>query len=452
MLNLIIVSSYLLIIFLNFFTSKRVFKYNNGKILLTTIPINNIDDVEVKEIASRAFFHFKSVTAVAVMFSIVMYFLDDFLLMIMYILAIYLYIVINMILINKSIKEMRKLKKEKNYATFTRKYIDLSLHNEIYKISIGKKMWLIPLIILATGLLGVSFFVKLHIHLSILTFILLISFLAIDIAIKKSPLKIISDNKEKNFYFNKMKIIKIEEKIFIIANVLSVMYVFSVYFTSIDNFNLLAFLSVMIATLLSYLYIAISLQKADEMISQNIEDDKFIQDDDEFYDILGYKNPNDKRILIPDPINSSKLIINRGNKKGKAVFTLFSAFTVFVLFFSIFAILPSDYDIRFSEKSIKISAKFYNDKIEKSKVESVTLLEEFPKQRVIRTNGTGTSYQSYGNFNVQNVGDVRLYLFNKTKKVIEIKIKNQKTIYVNTKTDKETEDLYEKIEKNLLKK
>lgn len=51
------------------------------------------------------------------------------------------------------------------------------------------------------------------------------------------------------------------------------------------------------------------------MISQNIEDDKFIQDDDEFYDILGYKNPNDKRILIPDPINSSKLIINRGNKK-----------------------------------------------------------------------------------------------------------------------------------------
>ena len=58
---------------------------------------------------------------------------------------------------------------------------------------------------------------------------------------------------------------------------------------------------------------------------------------------------------------------------------------------------------------------------------------------------------SYGNFSMEGEGNIRLYVFKKTDKVIKISRKNQKTVYINMRTNEETEELYEKL-KNFVDK
>lgn len=52
---------------------------------------------------------------------------------------------------------------------------------------------------------------------------------------------------------------------------------------------------------------------------------------------------------------------------------------------------------------------------------------------------------------MEGEGNIRLYVFKKTDKVIKISRKNQKTVYINMRTNEETEELYEKL-KNFVDK
>ena len=87
----------------------------------------------------------------------------------------------------------------------------------------------------------------------------------------------------------------------------------------------------------------------------------------------------------------------------------------------------------------------YKDNIKQSDIENIELLDKFPNKRAIRMNGGATKEKSYGNFSLEGEGNVRLYVFNKTDKVIKISRKNQKSIYINMRTNEETEELYEKL-------
>ena len=60
---------------------------------------------------------------------------------------IILYYLVFMYSANNSMKKMRKLKAERGFRVNTKRYVDLSLSNEFEKLRIGKKAWLIPIII-----------------------------------------------------------------------------------------------------------------------------------------------------------------------------------------------------------------------------------------------------------------------------------------------------------------
>ena len=216
------------------------------------------------------------------------------------------------------------------------------------------------------------------------------------------------------------------------------------------KYSFLPFVGYIISITFFVVYIIYTINKIDMEISSNIEDDKFIEDQDEYYDIFGYKNPNDPRLLVPDPMNTGNTVINRGNKKGKILFAFSNILVAFVIIIALALTFEKDWKVEISD-TVKISTILYKDNIKQSDIENLELLDKFPEKRAIRMNGGATKEKAYGNFSLEGEGNVRLYVFNKTDKVIKISRKNEKRVYINMRTNEETEQLYEKL-KNFVDK
>ena len=184
------------------------------------------------------------------------------------------------------------------------------------------------------------------------------------------------------------------------------------------------------------------------MKSEQKIDEEFISSEDDFYDLFGYNNPNDPRILVPSKLNIGNMEINRGNRTGKAIY-LISTILIIALVGSVgYFLTPARYSYEFTGDRMEISAKIYSDKIDLSDVENLELLDEFPKVEMIRTNGTSIKSQGYGNFEMKGIGPVRLYIYRDVDKVIHMKTKD-KNLFFNMEDDEKTIELYNKIKTNL---
>ena len=243
---------------------------------------------------------------------------------------------------------------------------------------------------------------------------------------------------------------KLQNKIFTLVNFYSVLFLVLVFLQKMDKYSFLPLGASIILITFFIFYIISTVNKIDMEISSNIEDDKFIEDQDEYYDIFGYKNPDDPRLLVSDPMNTGNTIINRGNKKGKILFAFTNMLLAFVIIFGLALIFEKDWKVEISD-TVKISTMLYKENIKSSDIDNIELLDKFPNKRAVRMNGGATKEKSYGNFSLEGEGNVRLYVFKKTDKVIKISRKNEKPVYINMRTNEETEELYEKL-KNFVDK
>ena len=442
--DLIIIGCLWMVFAISYFSQKKGFSYNNGKILLTTIPINEVDSEEVQEISKKGLKSFKLLHLVFFIISFLPLFVNSDIEILFFIGIIFAYLISLGFLSNKYIKQMRKLKKEKNFASFTRKYVDLSVTKEIDKQKLPIFVWVIPFIVFVGGFSIFGTFSDMELILFICLSTTLIAMIFMGLFWRRSKISVISDNKEKNLYINKIKIIKLQNKIFTLVNVYSVLFLGLVFLQKLDKYSFLPLGASIILITFFIFYIMSTVNKIDMEISSNIEDDKFIEDEDEYYDIFGYKNPNDPRILVSDPMNNSSTVINRGNKKGKILFAFSNILVAFVIIIALALTFEKDWKVEISD-TVKISTMLYKDNIKQSDIENIELLDKFPNKRAIRMNGGATKEKAYGNFSLEGEGNVRLYVFNKTDKVIKISRKNQKSIYINMRTNEETEELYEKL-------
>ena len=439
-----------MIFVISYFSQKKGFSYNNGKILLTTIPINEVDSKEVQEISKKGLKSFKLLHLVFFIISFLPLLTKTDIEILFFIGIIFAYLISLGFLSNKYIKQMRKLKKEKNFASFTRKYVDFTVSKEIDKQKLPIFLWLIPLVVFIGGFSIFGTFSDMELILFICLSTTLIAMIFMGLFWRRSKISVISDNKEKNLYINKIKIIKLQNKIFTLVNVYSVLFLVLIYLQKMDKYSFLPFVASIILITFFIFYIISTVNKIDMEISSNIEDDKFVEDQDEYYDIFGYKNPNDSRILVPDPMNTGNTVINRGNKKGKILFAFTNVIVAITIIFSLTLIFEEDWKVEISD-TVKISTILYKENIKSGDIDNIELLDKFPKKRAIRINGGATKEKSYGNFSLEGEGNVRLYVFNKTDKVIKISRKNEKPVYINMRTNEKTEELYEKL-KNFVDK
>lgn len=448
--DLILIGCLWMVFAISYFSQKKGFSYNNGKILLTTIPINEVDSEEVQEISKKGLKSFKLLNLVFFILSFSLLFTNTDIEIILLLGILFAYLISIGVLSDKYIKQMRKLKKEKNFASFTRKYVDITVNREIDKQKLPILVWLIPLLVFIGGFSIFGTFADMELILFISLSTTLVAMIFIGLFWRKTRISVISDDREKNLNINKMKIIKLQNKIFTLVNVYSVLFLVLIYLQKMDKYSFLPFVASIILITFFIFYIISTVNKIDMEISSNIEDDKFVEDQDEYYDIFGYKNPNDSRILVSDPMNSSSTVINRGNKKGKILFAITNMLLAFVIIFGLALIFEKDWKVEISD-TIKISTMLYKENIKSGDIDNIELLDKFPNKRAVRMNGGATKEKAYGNFSMEGEGNIRLYVFKKTDKVIKISRKNQKTVYINMRTNEETEELYEKL-KNFVDK
>ncbi|MBK1469030.1 hypothetical protein [Parvimonas parva] len=442
--DFILIGCLWMIFVISYFSQKKGFSYNNGKILLTTIPINEVDSEEVQQISKKGLKSFKLLHLVFFIISFLPLLTKTDIEILFFIGIIFAYIISLGVLANKYIKQMRKLKKEKNFASFTRKYVDLSVAKEIDKQKLPIFLWLIPLIVFVVGFSIFGTFSDMELILFICLSTTLMAMIFMGLFWRKTKISVISDNKEKNLYINKIKIIKLQNKIFTLVNVYSVLFLVLIYLQKMDKYSFLPFVASIILITFFIFYIISTVNKIDMEISSNIEDDKFIEDQDEYYDIFGYKNPNDPRFLVSDPMNTGNTVINRGNKKGKILFVFSNILVAFVIIIALALSFEKGWKVEISD-TVKISTMLYKDNIKQSDIENIELLDKFPNKRAIRMNGGATKEKAYGNFSLEGEGNIRLYRFNKVDKIIKITRKNKKTIYINKRTIEETEKLFEEL-------
>ena len=448
--DFILIGCLWMIFAISYFSQKKGFSYNNGKILLTTIPINEVDSQEVQEIRKNGLKSFKLLHLVFFIISFLPLLTKTDIEILLYIGTIFAYVISLGVLANKYIKQMRKLKKEKNFASFTRKYVDFTVSKEIDKQKLPIFLWLIPLVVFIGGFSIFGTFSDMELILFICLATTLIAMIFMGLFWRKTRISVISDDREKNLNINKIKIIKLQNKIFTLVNFYSVLFLVLIYLQKMYKYSFLPFVGYIISITFFVVYIIYTINKIDMEISSNIEDDKFIEDQDEYYDIFGYKNPNDPRLLVPDPMNTGNTVINRGNKKGKILFAFSNILVAFVIIIALALSFEKDWKVEISD-TVKISTMLYKENIKQSDIEKVELLDKFPNKRAIRMNGGATKEKAYGNFSLEGEGNVRLYVFNKTDKVIKISRKNEKPVYINMRTNEETEELYEKL-KNFVDK
>ena len=448
--DFILIGCLWMIFAISYFSQKKGFSYNNGKILLTTIPINEVDSQEVQEIRKNGLKSFKLLHLVFFIISFLPLLTKTDIEILLYIGIIFAYVIFLGVLSNKYIKQMRKLKKEKNFASFTRKYVDFTVSKEIDKQKLPIFLWLIPFVVFIGGFSIFGTFSDMELILFICLSTTLIAMIFIGLFWRNTRISVISDDREKNLNINKIKIIKFQNKIFTFVNLYSVLFLVLIYLQKMDKYSFLPFVGYIISITFFVVYIIYTINKIDMEISSNIEDDKFIEDQDEYYDIFGYKNPNDPRLLVPDPMNTGNTVINRGNKKGKILFAFSNILVAFVIIIALALTFEKDWKVEISD-TVKISTILYKDNIKQSDIENLELLDKFPNKRAVRMNGGATKEKAYGNFSMEGEGNIRLYVFKKTDKVIKISRKNQKTVYINMRTNEETEELYEKL-KNFVDK
>lgn len=441
----------LLSILMNYFIEKRNFTYYNGRILLTSISVNDIDDVDVQSLIARGKKTFRTITFLFLVYYLAMFFLDIDNSMMFSVIGIFTFMGISTFILNKYIAEMRKIKKEKGFTVFNKKFVDLKTSVEINKRQYSLVTWFIPIFIYLLGVLIMYFIFKIESPVILITnFIILLSFVSLGIVLRKMPIKIISENSALNTEINILKKVKLQEKVFYFSCILVFVLSLLNYFSQVDEFLIpvLFVITVVLIILFTFNFMYSSF-KIEKEIMGKIEEEKFLVIEDDYFDVFGYNNPQDSRIMVQDPINPTKFVLNRGNKKGKFLFSSSMIFLGFAVIILVYLMIPTKFDVNFKENSFKITSKIYSDNIEYSNIESINLIDELPEGRWIKTDGNAMDYQSYGNFKNSKIGDVRLYSFNKVGKYVFIKLKDTKSIIINQETVEKTVNLYEKLkEKN----
>lgn len=425
-----------------YFSQKRNLRYENGYVLATTMSYAQFQSEEVQEILNHEKEMRKKICIVSLIFPLLMFVTKSE--------AFIMYIFIVSVLgvsmgmgysTYLSMRKLRALKKSWNVDDAKVLFVDVVANMEIEKAKISKYFYILPIILLLPSLL--KFKINTLAFTIIITgFINVLLLLFFGFILRRRGNTVYTSDRDENIRRNLRAKVYPERVAVILATIFA--GVTSMLVLTMDDFIgskfILGYLVVELVVVLIYtIYLVKSEQKIDE---------EFISSEDDFYDLFGYNNPNDPRILVPSKLNIGNMEINRGNKVGKAIYFI-STILIIALVGSVeYFLTPAKYSYEFTGDRMEISAKMYSDKIDLSDVENLELLDEFPKVEMIRTNGTAIESQGYGNFEMKGIGPVRLYIYRNVDKVIHMKTKD-KNFYFNMEDDEKTIELYNKIKTNL---
>ena len=258
----------------------------------------------------------------------------------------------------------------------------------------------------------------------------------------------INDKYEDNYNINKEKI---DKNYSLIRNFIYMNFILIILFVIVSlyiEFNLWYFILVnilQISLLIIYFIIFLKMNKK----FQSKENDIFEMED--FYDYYGYNNSNDNRVLVPSPIISTKMEVNRGNIKGKLYNYITNLILVIVVIVSTIFLNNSinakfNYDI--GDIDLKIKVDLYNKTIDYKDIEDMEIRDDNLLDSRRRIVGNAMKDYNAGKYNVDEYGNVWLFIRKSSTKYILLK--TNKGIYIFNDTSKEkTERLYNELNEKI---
>lgn len=436
-----------MIVFINILSmvyDLKAYRIDQVNILYTKIPHDLKDKEDLVKIVEdgrkSAKFFYLELTGLALILAA---FLDSISIMILDTLFLSL---VRPFFLQKDIDKVRNFKDKHVKKQARIKVIDLELLERIDDFKVSRLSYL-PIIIIY----GLSIFLALNfeeVYPKLMWVFLGLVFLGGDIFIDrflmKRLIKTYTADSRTNISLNE-KIGKSQGKILHKKSLIDSISFLILTIISIKNpYSPSGFIIFILAISVNILY---SFYKFDKL--KNTKDLKEIEyldyDQADYYTAWGYNDPDDPRLFVPS-LYGIGTDLNFGKVSGK-IYYLVTIILMFALFiFSAYTFYkPRNYSYTKDEDEIKItSTMLYKDTIEIKDIEKINLLDSMPGKRIVRIGGDALEKTSTGTYRIEDYGKVRLYIYNDTKKIIEIKTKD-KNYLVNQPSDKETEDLYRKL-------
>lgn len=167
-------------------------------------------------------------------------------------------------------------------------------------------------------------------------------------------------------------------------------------------------------------------------------------DDDEYWRKGWYNNPKDPHLFVQDRLNSINLSMNYGRPAAKIILGVTGALTAGIVIWVLVIILRfENVDIYFQQTgdSFLVEAAGYECEFTKEEIVEVTLLNEMPDDKFIRTNGGSTNDYDIGYFKGKETGKCMLFVDKATLPILEIQLKDQMIFIAGNETE-DTENWY----------
>lgn len=353
--------------------------------------------------------------------------------------------------LQRALKKMRLLKETRQWRTSSSYQVTVDTKLSVLgeKMVFSSQWFLIPIgiILLTTGWAYMqSDRLILPVSLWLGGIIILSNGILLQIY-RKAPNRIYSSREEDNLRILEILKYKVIRQIFYFSIGESLLFMFFIVIYSKDIYNLHGVLFFILGILLLSMGNYLFIQKRETEIYHLMEIE--YMDQDIYYDLWGYKNPRDPRILVPS-LTGGKSRINRGILPGKILLTLMALIVLGSLLIVSFPYLSysDSYGITLTQSSLELRGFPYKDQLPLENIERVKLVQSFPKGRWIRENGVSMGYFSYGHFRIEGIGPVKFYLY-QSLPFIEIERRGESPIYLNFKSPKATEEFYQRLQEIL---
>ena len=174
-------------------------------------------------------------------------------------------------------------------------------------------------------------------------------------------------------------------------------------------------------------------------------------DDDEYWKMGWYSNPEDTRLFVPSRFNSIQFSLNFGRPGAKTFIGIIIASVLLLLLWSIGSFLKlSHAEITFDadSPSFRFEAARYDCSFDRDEIQSVTLTDTLPEDDFVRTNGASTRKVNLGYYRGEKTGKCMMFRYNDSTPILKIRL-DDLTVYVSSEDPDLTLDWYETLKEAL---
>lgn len=170
-------------------------------------------------------------------------------------------------------------------------------------------------------------------------------------------------------------------------------------------------------------------------------------DDDECWKTGFYYNPDDKRIFVPNRMQSGNYALNYATKRAKIYTSALAVIVIGSVIYVVVMLVPfinPHVEIEVSGDTLKVDAAGYDTEIKISDIKEIEKFDELPDYGFSKSNGGYTDEYMIGRFNSYDYGKCDMYVLTDYSPILMIKT-DDNLLFFNSEDETEIDKIYEEL-------